>query len=119
MPETGSQPAAGEKPSAAEENRAQEEREYQQSISNITDRLKEVRDRYSQSFATTASAEPSQLVTEGQVSARQDDVVSRFKDAQQNPSEPAPVKLLEPSPFSSLPPTTTGSTTYRANRVPI
>ena len=40
------------------------------------------------------------------MSARQDDVVSRFKDAQQNPSEPAPVKLLEPSPFSSLPPTT-------------
>jgi hypothetical protein len=33
-------------------------------------------------------------------------VISRFKDAQQNPSEPTPVKLLEPSPFSSLPPTT-------------
>ena len=40
------------------------------------------------------------------MSARQDDAVSRFKEAQQNPSEPTPVKLLEPSPFSSLPPTT-------------
>jgi hypothetical protein len=106
MPKTGSQPAAVEKPSAAEENRAQEEREYQQSIINITDRLKEVRDRYSQSIRETASPEPSQLVTEGQLNARQDDVVARFKDAQQNPSEPTPVKLLEPSPFSSLPPTT-------------
>jgi len=106
MPETGSQPAAVEKPSAAEENRAQEEREYQQSISNITDRLKEARDRYSQAIRDTTSAEPSQLVTEEQVSARQDDVVARFKDALQNPSEPTPVKLLEPSPFSTLPPTT-------------
>ncbi len=118
MPETGSQPAAVEKPSAAEENRAQEEREYQQSISNITDRLKEVRDRYSQSIRDTASAEPSQLVNEGQVNARQDDVVARFKDAQQNPSEPTPVKLLEPSPFSSLPPTMTGSTTYQGEPFP-
>ena len=105
MPETGSQPSAVQKP-AAEENRAQEEREYQQSISNVTDRLKEARDRYSQAIRDTTSAEPSQLVTEGQVSARQDDLVARFKDALQNPSEPTPVKLLEPSPFSTLPPTT-------------
>ena len=106
MPETGSQPRTVEKPSAAEENRAQEEREYQQRLGNVTDRLKEARDRYSQSIRDTTSSEPSQLVTEGQVSARQDDVISRFNDAQQNPSEPTPVKLLEPSPFSSLPPTT-------------
>ncbi|MGH7874915.1 MAG: hypothetical protein ACREQO_22200 [Candidatus Binatia bacterium] len=102
---TESQPLASGKPSAPEENRAQEEKEYQQNISDITDRLKTVRDRYSQSIRDTTSAEPSQLVTEAQVSARQDDLVSRFKDAQQNPSAPAPVKLLEPSPFSSLPPT--------------
>jgi hypothetical protein len=105
-PETESKPPAAERRSAAEENRAQEETEYQQSISDISDRIKEVRDRYSQAIRDTTSAEPSQLVTEGQVSARQDDVVSRFKDALQNPSEPAPVKLLESSPFSSLPPTT-------------
>ena len=92
--------------SAAEHNRAQEETDYQQSISDITNRLKEARDRYSQSIRGTASAEPSQLVTEEQVSMRQEDLVSRFKDAQQNPSTPAPVKLLEPSPFSSLPPIT-------------
>jgi hypothetical protein len=105
MPETGSQPSAVQKP-AAEENRAQEEMTYQQSISNITDRLKEAHDRYSQAIRDTASAEPSQLVTEEQVSARQDDLTARFKDALQNPSEPTPVKLLEPSPFSTLPPTT-------------
>lgn len=104
-PQTARQPSTSENPSDAEENRTLEEREYQQSISDVTNRLKEARDRYSQAIRDTTSADPSQLVSEGQVSARQDDVVSRFKDAQRNPSEPVPVKLLEPSPFSSLPPT--------------
>ncbi len=104
--EIDSQLRPGVKPSVAEENRLQEEKEYQQTLSDINEQLKAVRDRYSQSIRGTTGAEPSQLVTEEQVSARQDDLVSRFKDAQQNPSPPAPVKLLEPSPFSSLPPTT-------------
>ncbi len=88
-----------------EEERAKEEREYQQKLIEVTGKLKEAEDRYSQSIRGTTSAEPTQLVTEEQIRARQEDAVSRFKDAQQNPSEPAPVKLLRPSPFSSLPPT--------------
>ena len=94
-----------ERPLSPEDQRAREEREYQQKLSEVTGKLKEAQDRYSQSIRGTTSAEPTQLVTEEQIRARQEDAVSRFKDAQQNPSEPAPVKLLRPSPFSSLPPT--------------
>ena len=54
-----------EKPSAAEENRAQEEREYQQSISDITNRLKEVRDRYSQSIRDTTAPNPASSLAKG------------------------------------------------------
>jgi len=47
------------------------------------------------------------LTTEEQIKASRADVISRFRDATSNPSEPAPVRLLTPSPFSSLPPTIT------------
>ncbi|MBI2531043.1 MAG: hypothetical protein HYW03_02315, partial [Deltaproteobacteria bacterium] len=99
-------PEVEERPLSPEDQRAREEREYQQKLSEVTAKLKEAEDRYSQSIRGTTSAEPTQLMTEEQIRARQEDAVSRFKDAQQNPSEPAPVKLLRPSPFSSLPPTT-------------
>jgi len=99
-------PEVEERPLSPEDQRAKEERDYQQKLSEVTGKLKEAEDRYSQAIRGTTSAEPTQLVTDEQIRARQDDAVSRFKDAQQNPSEPAPVKLLRPSPFTSLPPTT-------------
>jgi hypothetical protein len=102
-------PAAGpqvaERPVTPEEERAREEKEYQQKLVELTGQLKEVRDRYSQLLRGTTSAEPSQLITEEQIKASQADVISRFRDATSNPGEPAPVRLLTPSPFSSLPPT--------------
>ena len=98
---------APERPVAAEEERAREEREYQQKLVEITSQLKEVRDRYSELLRGTTSPEPTQLITEEQIKASRADVVSRFRDATSNPSEPAPVRLLTPSPFSSLPPTVT------------
>jgi len=98
-------PVVEERPLSPEEESAREERAYQQKLGEVTRKLKEAEDRYSQSIRGTTSAEPTQLVTEEQIRARQEDAVSRFKDAQQNPSEPAPVKLLRPSPFTSLPPT--------------
>ncbi len=91
----------------AEEEKAKEEREYQQKLVDITSQLKEVRDRYSELLRGTTTPEPTQLVTEEQIKASRADVVSRFRDATSNPSEPAPVRLLTPSPFSSLPPTVT------------
>jgi hypothetical protein len=98
-------PQVAEKPLTPEEERAREEKEYQQKLMEVTAQLKEVRDRYSQLLRGTTSAEPSQLVTEEQIKASQADVISRFRDATSNPGEPAPVRLLTPSPFSSLPPT--------------
>jgi hypothetical protein len=98
-------PQTGEQTLTPEEERAKEEKEYQQKLLEITSQLKEVRDRYSQLLRGTTSAEPSQLVTEEQIKASQADVISRFREATSNPGEPAPVRLLTPSPFSSLPPT--------------
>jgi hypothetical protein len=100
-------PQVAERPLTPEEEKAREEKEYQQKLIEVTGQLKEVQDRYSQLLRGTTSPEPSQLVTEEQIKASRDDVVSRFRDATSNPSEPAPVRLLTPSPFSSLPPTIT------------
>ena len=111
------QPAANVSPSAQqgsagltptpEEVRVREEKAYQEKITNLNDQLNAAQDRYSEIIRGTTSAEPTQLVTEEQINARQDDAVARFKDALNNPSEPTPVKLLTPSPFSSMPPTVT------------
>ena len=90
-----------------DEERAREEKEYQGRVKELNDRLKAAQDSYAESIRGSAGSDPMQLVTDEQVRARQDDVTARFKDAQNNPSEPAPVKLLTPSPFSSLPPTVT------------
>jgi hypothetical protein len=92
---------------SAEEQRSREEKEYQAKFRELDERLKAAQDTYAESIRGTAGAEPMQLTTEEQVRARQDDVTARFKDARNNPSEPAPVKLLSPSPFSSLPPVVT------------
>ena len=105
------QPAAGpqatEKSPSSEEEKVKEEKEYQQKLIELTSQLKEARDRYSELLRGTTSPEPTQLVTEEQIKASRADVISRFRDATTNPSEPAPVRLLTPSPFSSLPPTIT------------
>jgi hypothetical protein len=90
-----------------EDERAREEKEYHAKFKDLTDQLKAAQDSYAESIRGTSNPDPMQLVTEEQVKARQDDVSARFKDAQNNPSEPAPVKLITPSPFTSLPPTVT------------
>ncbi len=95
----------GAKAPTAEEERAREEKEYQQKLIETTRRLKEVQDRYSESIRGTTSPEPNLQSSEEQRAASREDTISRFRDAASNPSEPAPVKLLTPSPFSSLPPT--------------
>ena len=98
---------ATERKLTPEEEKVKEEKEYQQKLLEVTSRLKEVRDRYSEMIRGTTSPEPTQLVTDEQIKASRADVISRFRDATSNPSEPAPVRLLTPSPFSSLPPTIT------------
>jgi hypothetical protein len=111
------QPPGGDAVGAAQEGargkssdgaeRAQEEQQFQAKLKELNERLKAAQDTYAESIRGSAGADPMQLVTEEQMRARQDDRTARFKDAQNNPSEPAPVNLLNPSPFSSLPPTVT------------
>ena len=105
LQESAVAPQVPERPLIAEEEKTKEEKEYQQKLLELTGQLKEVRDRYSELLRGTTSPEPSQLVTEEQIKASRADVISRFRDATSNPSEPAPVRVLTPSPFSSLPPT--------------
>jgi len=106
VPTPAQEGSAGKAPSQ-EQERIREEKEYQEKLNSLNERLKTAQDRYSETIRGTASDDPTQLVTDEQIKARQDDAVARFKDAQNNPSEPAPVKLLTPSPFTSLPPTVT------------
>jgi hypothetical protein len=100
-------PQAAERPVSPEEQRAREEREYRQKLIDITQQLKEAEDRYSQSIRGTTSQDPNLQWSAEQRAATRDDALSRFREATSNPSEPAPVKLLTPSPFSTLPPTIT------------
>lgn len=99
-------PAAAERakaPNDADE-RAKEEKEYQDKVRALTEQLKVSRDQYSQAVRGTSGPQGTQLHTEEQLRAHNDDVNSRYKNALHNPSQPQPVKLLVPSPFSSLPP---------------
>jgi hypothetical protein len=99
--------AAEKTPTSAEEQRVREEREYRQKLIDVTQQLKETEERYSQSVRGTTSQDPNLQWSEEQRAATRDDALSRFREATANPSEPAPVKLLTPSPFSTLPPTVT------------
>ena len=92
-------------PLSPEEQRAKEEHDYQQKLIDVNERLKAVRDSYSETIRGTTSSDPSLLTTETQMKARQDDIVSRALDAQYKPSDPAGTRLVTPSPFSTLPPT--------------
>jgi hypothetical protein len=104
-PPEKSESATVDKPLTEDQQRAREEMEYRERLGEITRELKEARAQYQIAVRGTTDPDATQLVTEEQIRARSADVTSRFKDAQRNPSEPAPVKVLRPSPFSSLPPT--------------
>ena len=89
-----------------DEERAKEEKEYQRKLSDITQQLKDTRDRYSQSVRGTTGPDPSLLTTEEEIKKLNDDAMARRLDAQNNPVDPGVIKLQTPSPFSSLPPVT-------------
>ncbi len=89
-----------------DEERAKEEKEYEQKLLDVNERLKAARDNYSQTIRGTTSLDPTLLTTEEQMKARQDDIISRALDAQYRPSDPAGTRLLTPSPFTTLAPST-------------
>ena len=90
-----------------DEERAKEEREYQQKVSAVTEQLRAVRDQYSQATRGSTGQEPSLLANPEAIKVLNDDAMARSLDAQSSPVDPGVVRLLTPSPFSSLPPTTT------------
>jgi hypothetical protein len=94
-------------PPGADQERVREENEYEARLRDLENKIKTANEHYLESVRGNASPEPMQTFSEEQLKTRQDDVSARFKDAQNNPSEPSPVKLLNPSPFTSLPPTVT------------
>ncbi|HWO42647.1 MAG TPA: hypothetical protein VNO43_12675 [Candidatus Eisenbacteria bacterium] len=98
---------AADKTPTPEEQRAKEEKEYQESLRSVTEQLQQVRDRYADVTRGTTTKDPTLLTTEEQIQARRDDLIARQKDERQNPTDPGVLRLLTPSPFSSLPPTTT------------
>jgi hypothetical protein len=103
-------PQGIEKPLSAEEQKAKEEKEYQKRIGEITSQLKAARDRYSAASGGSGGKEPTLLNSEEAIKARTEDLNSRLRDAQYNPSGPRDaggVKLSTPSPFTGAPPSVT------------
>jgi hypothetical protein len=105
--ERAAAPQPPERQLSPEEERAKEEVEYQQKVSAITEQLRTVSDRYSQATRGSTGPQPSLLSDPEAIKVLNDDAMARSLDAQNNPVDPGVVRLLTPSPFSSLPPTNT------------
>lgn len=91
------------------EERAKEEKEYQSKVGQLTEQIKAVRDRYAVSTRGSSGPEPTLLNSEEAIKARTDDLISRLRDTQHNPSGPSDaggIKLSTPSPFAGAPSTT-------------
>lgn len=96
-----------EKPLTPEEQKALEEKEYQKKVQELTESLKNARDRYAVTTRGSAGPEPTVPTTEEQLKARNDDLISRLRDAQQSQSgiryEPG-VQQLQPGSLTGDPP---------------
>src|SRR3990167_6341895 len=99
------------------QERAKEEREYQDKVRQLTDQIRSARDRFSLATRGSSGPEPTLLQTEEAIKARTDDLMSRLRDTQFNPSGPSDaggIKLSTPSTFSGVPP---ASVEHRAGRI--
>jgi hypothetical protein len=81
----GKLPVAEETPA---EQKAKEEKAYQEKIRQLTERLKELRDRYSAETRGNKGPDPAFFTTEEAFQRHQDDLLSRLRDAQNNPAGP-------------------------------
>jgi hypothetical protein len=106
----GREPAPGKAKTPEEqlaEERAKEEKEYQKRVAQITQQLREARERYSLLTRGKAGSEPGILETDEAMKARTEDLISRLRDVQNNPNVPADaggVRLSTSSPFTGVPP---------------
>ncbi len=100
-------PQPVEKQLSPEEERAKEEKEYQQRLSSMTQQLIDARNRYAEATRGTSGSDPSLLSDPEAIKVLNDDAAARSLDAQTRPVDPGTVRLLTPSPFSTLPPSPT------------
>jgi len=104
---TGKEEEARARASQQPDQRAQEEKEYLKKLGQITAELRFARERYSLATGGTGGKDPTLLLDDAAIKARSDDLNSRLRDAQHNPSPPPDagvLKLAVPSPFTGVPP---------------
>ncbi len=92
---------------AIPDQRAKEEEDYRKRVEEITAQLNSVKDRYFAETRASSSRDPMLLETDEAIRARNDDLNSRLKDLQHNPTPPSDagtVRLSVPSPFTGQPP---------------
>ena len=95
----------GQKP---DEARAREEKEYQEKLKALTERLKQLREQYALETRGNTGPEPHLFTTEEAFRGHQQDLLSRLKDAQNNPNpvpDAGPVNLVT-SASEDAPPVT-------------
>jgi hypothetical protein len=69
-------------PDQVAQNRAEEEKVYQQKVKELTEELKQLRERYSLNTRGNKGSEPSFFTTEEAFRGHQEDLLSRLRDAQ-------------------------------------
>jgi uncharacterized coiled-coil protein SlyX len=72
-----------------DEARAREEKEYQEKLKALTEKLKQLREQYAAATRGNTGSEPNLFTSEEAFRGHQQDLLSRLKDAQNNPG-PAP-----------------------------
>jgi hypothetical protein len=70
--------------------KAKEEKEYQEKLRELTERLKELRDRYAAETRGNTGPEPLLFTSEEAFRGHQDDLISRLRDAQKIAPGPGP-----------------------------
>ncbi|MGH7824608.1 MAG: hypothetical protein ACREQ7_05475 [Candidatus Binatia bacterium] len=103
-----SPPVATEKDSATEEKlaerRTKEEKDYQNRIKEITEQIKQLRDRYSASTRGNTGPDPAFFTTEEAFRGHQEDLLSRLRDAQYKAQGLQTGRDAQSPPFSLSPP---------------
>jgi hypothetical protein len=95
-------PMAEETPA---EQKAKEEKAYQDKVKQLTERLKELRDRYAAETRGNKGPDPTFFTTEEAFQRHQDDLLSRLRDAQNNPAGPGSTGAgIMGAPSNDVPP---------------
>ncbi len=93
-------PSVGEKEQQAKK-RAEEEKAYQQRVKELTEQLRELRERYSLIARGNKGSEPSLFTSEEAFKGQQADLLSRLRDAQYK-AQGLPTGSASQSPPNSL-----------------